>query len=129
MIWSVETDDFRGLCGEKYPLLKTLNYVLRDGKPPLPTKPAPTTSPVPTTPSPAPGQPQPTTTQKPKGPQPAPNGVCKAEGFNRDPERCEVFYYCQVNNGKFEVFQFECPDSLVFDVRTNNCNYKKFVNC
>nr|AAX69085.1 teratocyte released chitinase [Toxoneuron nigriceps] len=32
MIWSVETDDFHGDCGEKYPLLKTLNAVLRGGK-------------------------------------------------------------------------------------------------
>ncbi|KAL7296158.1 hypothetical protein TKK_0010699 [Trichogramma kaykai] len=27
MVWSVETDDFKGLCGEKYPLLKTLNKI------------------------------------------------------------------------------------------------------
>ncbi|KAH8299837.1 hypothetical protein KR044_006718, partial [Drosophila immigrans] len=25
MIWSIETDDFRGICGESYPLLKAIN--------------------------------------------------------------------------------------------------------
>nr|CAD7443848.1 unnamed protein product [Timema bartmani] len=28
MIWSVETDDFRGICGDKYPLLNAINSVL-----------------------------------------------------------------------------------------------------
>ncbi|KAH8300035.1 hypothetical protein KR044_008773 [Drosophila immigrans] len=29
MVWSLETDDYRGLCGESYPLLKTINRKLR----------------------------------------------------------------------------------------------------
>lgn len=29
MVWSIETDDFKGICGRKYPLLKTLNEGLR----------------------------------------------------------------------------------------------------
>ncbi|XP_046436429.1 acidic mammalian chitinase-like [Neodiprion fabricii] len=29
MVWSIETDDFRGICGNKYPLLNALNHVLR----------------------------------------------------------------------------------------------------
>ncbi|XP_035724666.1 acidic mammalian chitinase-like [Vespa mandarinia] len=46
MLWSIETDDFHGACGEKYPLLKILNNVLRNG-PPLtstPTTPTKTTT-------------------------------------------------------------------------------------
>ncbi|XP_046753665.1 probable chitinase 2 [Diprion similis] len=29
MVWSIETDDFGGVCGNKYPLLNALNRVLR----------------------------------------------------------------------------------------------------
>ncbi|CAD6225809.1 GSCOCT00005737001.2-RA-CDS [Cotesia congregata] len=29
MVWSVETDDFHGICRESYPLIKTLNVVLQ----------------------------------------------------------------------------------------------------
>lgn len=29
MVWSIETDDFRGISGEKYPLINTLNRILR----------------------------------------------------------------------------------------------------
>ncbi|KAJ8680393.1 hypothetical protein QAD02_016180 [Eretmocerus hayati] len=29
MVWSLETDDFKGICGEKYPLLNVINQNLR----------------------------------------------------------------------------------------------------
>jgi len=29
MIWSLETDDYRGQCGEAYPLLRAINMKLR----------------------------------------------------------------------------------------------------
>lgn len=36
MIWSIETDDFRGLCDYgKYPLLESLNSVIVHGKAPV----------------------------------------------------------------------------------------------
>ncbi|CAL8134680.1 unnamed protein product [Orchesella dallaii] len=44
MIWSLDLDDFRGDCGPKYPLLKTINNALRNStrvstKAPTPTRP------------------------------------------------------------------------------------------
>ena len=34
MLWSIETDDFNGVCGDKYPLLRTINKVLKGYIPP-----------------------------------------------------------------------------------------------
>ena len=129
MVWSVETDDFAGICGEKYPLLKTINHVLRDGAPPLPTRPVPTTTPGSNSGSGGNNNPtepqQPTQTQAP----PPPKGVCKKEGYVRDPEKCNVYYYCQAYNGEFLISTFNCPAPLVFDAKTTGCNYKTEVEC
>lgn len=119
MLWSTETDDFMGTCGEKYPLLKTLNAELRGGVPVPPTvDPVPTEQPLQTTQSPI---------QPPSPPPPPPSGVCKQEGYARDAKDCSIFYYCQNVGDKFEAHQFKCANGLVFDLATNNCNYKKYV--
>lgn len=44
MVWSIETDDFRGLCGEPFVLIKTINEAMNG---PLVIE--PTTVPSPTT--------------------------------------------------------------------------------
>lgn len=117
MLWSIETDDFNGNCGEKYPLLKTLNAELRGGVPSEPTK--PTVTPNPSRPTEQP------TTQPPA--TPPPNGICKKAGFVRDEKDCNVFYQCVNHNGVYQVVRFTCPSELVFDTNTNSCNYKNAV--
>ncbi|XP_029169671.1 chitotriosidase-1-like isoform X1 [Nylanderia fulva] len=111
MLWSIETDDFNGNCGEKYPLLKTLNAELRGGVPLEPTRPtdAPNPSNKPTAP----------TTQPPV--TSPPNGICKKAGdFVRDEKDCNVFYLCE-DGGKSH--RMTCPSGLVFNTNTNTCDY------
>lgn len=114
MLWSIETDDFFGKCGEKYPLLKTLNAGLRGGvpvEPPKPTK-----------------QP-PQTTQSPQPPVTAPpSGICKKDGYVRDEQDCNIFYLCYNVNGVYQTQKFNCPNELAFDPKINSCNYKNLVD-
>lgn len=121
MVWSIETDDFRGNCGEKYPLLKTLNAKLR-GKV-IPTEPSkPTESPKETN--------LPRSTAQPTQP-PAiipPNGICKKAGYIRDEKDCNVFYQCVDINGTYKTVQYKCSSGLVFDDKINTCNYKNLVD-
>lgn len=139
MVWSVETDDFKGLCGKKYPLLRTINYFLDTGVTSVdsPTENTPTEeqtikpSNETTTPSPAPStessvKPEKPTEEKTEQKQ---KKVCKTEGWVRDSEKCEVFYYCERDGSGFRQFDFVCPQQLVFDLKTNTCNFEKFVGC
>lgn len=116
MLWSIETDDFQGTCGEKYPLLKTLNHVLRNG---ASVKPRPPTKPTQPTPKPT----------EPSKPVPPSKGVCTKEGFVRDPVDCGKFYNCVAVDGHFEVSEFHCPEGLVFDPAISSCNYPHLVQC
>ncbi|XP_014472435.1 PREDICTED: chitinase-3-like protein 1 [Dinoponera quadriceps] len=122
MMWSIETDDFKGLCGEKYPLLKTLNAGLRGGVP----VPPPVIPEVPDKPEVNP----PEVTQTPPvmtAPPPPPNGVCKKEGYVRDEQDCSVFYQCTNVGGQLQAQRFHCASGLAFDPAHNGCNYRDRV--
>ncbi|KAL0110197.1 hypothetical protein PUN28_013683 [Cardiocondyla obscurior] len=117
MLWSIETDDFLGNCGEKYPLLKTLYAGLKGGAPVEPPK--PTERPPQTTQQP------PQTTQPPA--TAPPSGVCTKEGYVRDPQDCSVFYLCQNINGAYQPQRFNCASGLAFNPQNNACDYKQNV--
>ncbi|XP_078035246.1 chitinase-3-like protein 1 isoform X1 [Augochlora pura] len=112
MMWSVETDDFRGICGQKYPLLTTMNEVM-NGRVPSDPNPPPT--------------PKPTPAPTPKPPNPPASGICQKEGYIRDPQDCSVFYNCVNQGGKLVSYRFQCPDGLVFDPTIIGCNYRDKV--
>ncbi|XP_017051575.1 acidic mammalian chitinase [Drosophila ficusphila] len=104
MIWSLESDDFRGTCGQqKYPLLHEIHRVFFGGN----------------TPS---GLTAELKEDKIEGFR------CSVEvpdGYIRDPYNCSKFYYCSGGNTN----NFECPTGLNFDLNTKSCNYSGSVNC
>ncbi|EZA47279.1 hypothetical protein DMN91_005935 [Ooceraea biroi] len=113
MLWSIETDDFHGLCGEKYPLLKAINKGLKRTVPSEPPK-------KDEKPKEKPNEPvQP----DPEPPVAPPSGVCTKEGYVRDPNDCSVFYYCQNVNGVYQPARFQCATGLAFDPKINACNF------
>lgn len=128
MLWSIETDDNLGLCQlGRFPLCNAIkNAWFSDGV--LPTNPPtlpPTTT---TTQAPTTGGPTNPPTEPPitgtQGTPPPSNGVCnKGSTFVRDPNNCNVFYYCVSNGSTYQENRMVCPPGLVFDLKSNICNY------
>lgn len=110
MVWSLETDDFLGLCGKgKYPLLYTINTYMRDGG-------APPTSAPPTPPPTWPTGP-PTT--------PDPSRPCPSDGTFPNPDDCSKYYICHGG----QQWHYQCAPGLYFDPTIGTCNWASEVNC
>lgn len=105
MVWSLESDDFLGVCHSKKNILMNGIYVaLNNGvQPPTTTATASTAS----------------TTSA------ADPSMCSGTVAFPHPEYCEKFYFCA--NG--EIFEFSCPDGLLFDPQALVCNWPEQVNC
>ncbi|XP_043255023.1 chitinase-3-like protein 1 [Colletes gigas] len=126
MMWSVETDDFRGTCGSKYPLLNALNSVLRGNvvvpdPDPNPSEPTGSTGSTGSTESTR-------STSTSTEPAPPSDFVCVQEGYVRNPHDCSTFHYCQKLDDKYLVSTFHCPTGLAFDPSIIACNYKDEVS-
>ncbi|KAH8257943.1 hypothetical protein KR038_003363 [Drosophila bunnanda] len=124
MMWSIETDDFRGLCGESYPLLKTMNRALgRDvsgggGNGGGGSGGSVTAAPTPT---PNPGG---------NGGGSGGNGGgssedCSQNGHFMHSSDCNKYYQCADGIR----YDFTCLDGLYFDTSSNMCNWPSEVNC
>ncbi|MCI3751418.1 glycosyl hydrolase family 18 protein [Escherichia coli] len=116
MVWSVETDDFRGLChNRKYHLIKTMVEVFGGGSitepPPLPT----------TTRDPN----EPTTTTR----APPPPGVhCTQPGLNPDPLDCTHYYLCSLNtSGGYNEKEEVCPEGTLYNPQSYYCDWASSV--
>ncbi|XP_017477717.1 PREDICTED: chitinase-3-like protein 1 [Rhagoletis zephyria] len=133
MLWSLESDDFRGICsGEKYPLLQTINRVLFDGRTATGLTQSVLNSVAESIKRPeAPGYVAPTVVggvdQQGIVPRPRGNGECENvdNGYVRAAKDCGKFYYCE----KGVAHSFTCPQNLKFDLLTTSCNYPQLVEC
>lgn len=104
MVWSIETDDFLGVCGNgKFPLLKVVSSIMLNEV----TEETPTTN-------------SPTTTTAATD-----EFVCSSDGVFRDPKDCSKFYICSGASS----FAFTCPNDLLFDLNTKTCNWPSQVDC
>uniref|UniRef100_V5HBI5 chitinase n=2 Tax=Ixodes ricinus TaxID=34613 RepID=V5HBI5_IXORI len=140
MVWSIETDDFRGTCtGTVNPLLSAINKALqlphndRLRTPPTPTS----TSTVWWTPEQKPpenaqgnvstpeaentGTTQPQTTQEDNEQSNTEDLPCTKNGWFAHPRDPRKFYACV---GLFKTYVFKCHPRTVYDPSTHTCVYE-----
>ncbi|XP_065090833.1 probable chitinase 10 [Ochlerotatus camptorhynchus] len=145
MVWSLESDDDRNVCGEgAYPITsKVYNAVFGSTGPIITTtttKPVVTTTttakPVTTTTTAKPvitTTTKPvittTTTTKPVATTTPASGalVCKS-GFAKDPYDCQYFYQCNPSGAAIVSWRFKCQTGLYFDDKNGYCNWQYLVS-
>jgi len=146
MVWSTDDDDFQGLCGSKYPLMRAIYYTLEGENSPAchvsPTTTAVTWWPNPGATNPpaeiecwyplAPGETTPDTPAQTEKTTPAPcTGsdcpVCAntAGGNVADPDSCECFYACSNGVGSKGC----CSNGLIFNPNTGYCDWPYNYEC
>ncbi|XP_055618707.1 chitinase-3-like protein 1 [Toxorhynchites rutilus septentrionalis] len=123
MFWSIETDDFRGTCGKKYPLVTALKNCLGGNSAGETTKPTTRKPDVTIAPSTA-GTAKPTAvTVKTTG---SPGSIdCVSDGLYRHNSDCSKFYQCS-SGRKFEL---TCPPGLHFNAKISVCDFKEKIVC
>lgn len=121
MVWSIETDDFQGTCGETFPLIKAMWKAVNGDiiAPPPPT----TTTRDPSAPPPT------TTTTTTTTTRPVPTGdpsaICREQGFNADLDDCTTFYNCNWDpiNNKWDIAVYHCPPGTGYNDAGHYCDY------
>lgn len=130
MIWALDLDDFKNICGcENYPLLRTINRVLRNysvpapscvlgsDKPLLPTT-TTTLAPWQTPEKPQTQKPAEVVTQKPQGGRP-----CNGQIFVADRHNCNQYYLC--NQGQLQLQR--CAGGLYWN--NDHCDWPENTPC
>lgn len=119
MIWALDLDDFKNLCGcEEYPLLRTINRVLRGYRKPDPKcvlgkgttveKPVTTTTPQ---------------SYEPPIILPPDNLPCKDSPFEADKDNCNQYYLCNQGELQLQI----CPSGLFWN--KDHCDWPENTQC
>ncbi|KAK8736742.1 hypothetical protein OTU49_004627 [Cherax quadricarinatus] len=130
MVWSVETDDFLGICGGRdFELIRTLAETYSGGDITVPPPPSTTTR-DPDAPTTTAGStvstttPTTTTARTP----PPPDGVCQKPGLNADPENCHHYYLCAPNtSGGYDATEEVCPPGTLYNPDAFICDWENSV--
>uniref|UniRef100_A0A240PJQ5 Uncharacterized protein n=1 Tax=Anopheles atroparvus TaxID=41427 RepID=A0A240PJQ5_ANOAO len=144
MVWSVESDDAKNICGDgQHPITTTVfKEVFGTGGPITTTTKAPgitttTVKPVTTT-TPRPIVTTTTavtttttrrTTTSTTTARPTQKLVCPAVGYLRNPDNCAQFYQCYPGLPIQSNWLLTCPSGLYFDTKSNSCNYSFNTDC
>ncbi|XP_063372990.1 probable chitinase 2 [Cydia amplana] len=156
MVWSIETDDFHGKCGEDFALLKAINNALAGSgstsTTTSSTTPSTTVSLTTSTSTTASTNPSTTaasttvsSTKAPTSTTSSPTTqstaktttttasttsvLCTQEGPIANPDDCSTFFICVMGGYGLETRLMECPNDLVWDDTNKYCNYKYLVKC
>uniref|UniRef100_A0A182W1Z6 GH18 domain-containing protein n=1 Tax=Anopheles minimus TaxID=112268 RepID=A0A182W1Z6_9DIPT len=136
MVWSIESDDAQGICGEgAHPITSTVyKEVFGTGGPTTGTT---TQKPITTTTTPRPitttTTPRPITTTTSvttrsttttTTARPGQKLVCPASGFLRDPDNCAQFYQCYPGLPVQPNWLLKCPTNKVFCFFDNQATYR-----
>ncbi|XP_073812760.1 acidic mammalian chitinase-like [Musca autumnalis] len=121
MLWSIETDDFHGECGEKFPLLNAINRKIYTGY--TNSSQVPTSTTIATTTAKTTNKPEVTSTSTTNAP--SSTVVCASEGYFTHETDCNRFYQC-IGGRRYD---FSCPPDLYFDLNTMACNWASLANC
>lgn len=138
MVWSIETDDFRGICySGKYPLLNTIKKVLNGAPPPLSSSlPSTTveeesttnivsTSTGESTSSESISSTSSETSLPTSSTSHSPPFACVKDGIFKDVNDCSAFNMCS----NLIAYHFRCPTPLLFDDNQKKCNWPSNVVC
>ncbi|KAM7285983.1 uncharacterized protein ISCGN_032868 [Ixodes scapularis] len=129
MVWSIETDDFRGKCGRgKNPLQEAIRKALLLNA----SEPETTSEPTMTTSEPTMTTPEPTmTTSQRLTRSPVTNSpglfTCVSEDRFPDPDTDTGYIWCVRRGSDFQLFKMRCPRGTFFRRHTRRCDhaYKK----
>jgi len=131
MVWSLETDDFKGKCGQVNPLLNAIKTTLGTGGTTGGDNGGTTGGDTGGSTGGVIDEPSDTTTTTTTTTAPSSGEVNCSTGaeYIRDPTNCQVFYQCQNAGSYYIAHQKECQSGLYFDTTINVCNYANLVQC